>query len=87
MLRCQTFQREVIKHDLDFDGVSVEDVIHFPALQQVAEIGQSVKVLATEGSRDTAAGNTDATERYLAEVALRRRGGPYGEDTLAASRK
>lgn len=74
--------RQIIEHDIYFNGVSLEDLIDFSTLQQVTKVGQTVEVLIAERGGNASTRDSDATKRHLTEVALRRCRCTQSEDIL-----
>lgn len=58
----KTLGRQVIEHDIYFDGVSLEDLIDFSALQQITKVGQSMEVLVDEGGGNASTRDSDTTK-------------------------
>jgi len=48
LLRCHAVLGQVIKKDIDLDGVSLKAFVDVTGLNQVSEIRESVQVLRTE---------------------------------------
>ena len=64
---------QVVQHNVDFDCVSFEAIVNLSALYQIAQVREAVRVLDGKWSGDAAMGYSNATKRYLAEIAARRR--------------
>lgn len=59
MSRREALRGEVIEEVLDLDVVAVEDVVYFPALEEVSKVGQSMQVLRDQWRGDTPPRDTD----------------------------
>ena len=48
LLRCHTVLSQVIKKNIDFDGVSLKAFVDVSGLDQVSKIREPIQVLGTE---------------------------------------
>ena len=74
---------QIIKHKVDLDSVAFKAFINFPALYQIAQVREPVRVLDGKRRGHAALRYADPAERHLAEIAPRRRRGPQREHVLA----
>jgi hypothetical protein len=62
---------DILEHNFNFDGISVEAAVHIGGLDHVQMTGQTMGVLHHEWQRDTSVLHANATEQGEAQVAFR----------------
>ena len=53
---------QIVKHNVDFDGIALEGLIDLPTLDEVTQIRQTVKVLGSKRRSRTPLRYANATE-------------------------
>ena len=87
MPRCQSLRRQVIQHIIHLDGISIKTVVNFGALNQIADVGQIVRMLLHQWECGASALDVDTAKGDLTQVAFRCCGCTKGQDDLAETRK
>ena len=76
---------QIIEHEVHLDGVALEALINLPALYQIAQVREAMRVLGGERRGHAALRYADPAERDLAEIASGCRRCLERKDVLADS--